>query len=505
MSDSDLKPGQTDYLHALLGMAWRHPGLWIAPLTVAVLVALLVGFLGPRQWGATQTFVVREELIGRIGGPGRFESPDSMKTVQETIGELARRPAVIGRTLDRIGPGERVAAADWPSEETVAELQEAIGLLAPGGAELGQTEVLALQVRASSRNRARQIVSALFEELQFELRTFRQQRASSMVREMQQAVELARDRYDVAARRLTALESSVGPDLVELRSLNEPAFGSGDLRQMYVQIEAEVRDARKRLDVYRELARHLQAIAGDPAQLVGTPRVLLESQPTLSRLKEKLVDARIRLANVGGNYSDRHPRHQAAWNAVRDIEHQVEAELHHAISGIQSQQVLIRQEMEMLQERAAAVRARLEQLAGMRVDYERIVDEVKQRQSDLATAWQELSQAESMERAAASVDFITRVDPAQAGLDPLGPSRVTLLLGGAIAGALIGLGLVMMATPTPPLTPPATAPQPPPEPSRPRQPRAADPWAGTSMTTVGVPGATFSIPDIRHRGMSQTR
>ena len=60
---------------------------------------------------------------------------------------------------------------------------------------------------------------------------------------------------------------------------------------MYVQIENEIRAIRTRLGTYEELERHLRAIQSDPSNLVVTPRELLESQPVLARLKDKLVDA----------------------------------------------------------------------------------------------------------------------------------------------------------------------------------------------------------------------
>ena len=180
---------------------------------------MLAAVFGPSQWGATQTFVVREELIGRIVGPGRFDSLDAMKTAQETISEVARRPAVIERALLKIGPENGSVSENWPDEETLAGVGGSISFFAPGGAEFGKTELLTVQVKATTRERARLFVEALFDEVQQELRVVRQQRATSMMDEMQTSGRSARERYEESMARLTKVESSVGADLSDLRSL----------------------------------------------------------------------------------------------------------------------------------------------------------------------------------------------------------------------------------------------------------------------------------------------
>jgi hypothetical protein len=485
---------QNDYLSALRQTVIRRPGLWIVPLLAGALIGVLMGLFGPKQWGATQTFVVREELIGRIVGPGRFDSLDAMKTAQETISELARRPAVIIRALQTVGPENGAVPKNWPDEDTVLGVQGAISFFAPGGAEFGKTEELTMQVKSQSRERARQLVAALYEEVQQELRSVRQQRAASMMTEMQQAVDLARVRYDETLQKLGEMEAAVGVDLADLRSLNEPIGGSGDLRKMYVQIENEERQIRTRQKVNEELDRHLRAIQADPAKLVVTPRELLESQPVLARLKEKLVDARISLATLAGNFSDRHPRVQAAEKTVRDIEAQIFLELESAIAGLDSQRTISEEEIRSLREKNTSIDNRLSELAAMRVTYSRLVDEMNQRKQALAQAEQAIDQTEAMHRAAETVDFISKIDEAQAATDPLGPGKRTLALGGLMTGFMIGLGLVMLMTPVPP-PPPLVHP----ELEKTfvsTEPRPSNPSAGSSVATVTGYGATFIIPDI---------
>ncbi len=500
MSEPARPKHETEYLAALRSTALRRPGLWIVPIGAAVLIALLSAVFGPKQWGATQTFVVREELIGRIVGPGRFDSLDAMKTAQETISEVARRPAVITRALITIGPESNATADQWPDEETVSGAIGAIAFFAPGGAEFGKTELLTMQVKSTTRERARLFVEALFDEVQQELRSVRQQRATSMMQEMQQAADLAREHYETSMTNLAKIESDIGADLADLRSLNEPIAGSGDLRKMYVQIENEIRAIRTRQKTNEELDRHLRAIQADPSNLVVTPRELLESQPILARLKDKLVDARIIKATLAGNYSELHPRVQAAERTIGDIEQQIFLELESAVAGLDSQRTISEQEIRAMSDKGESLNVRLSELARMRVGYGKLVDELNERKEGLALAQQEVNQAEAIFRAAGTVDFITKIDEPQAGLHPLGPGKKTLVLGGSLTGLFIALGLVMMATPMSPVPRvigPATQSS-----SISTEPKPLNPSAGFSVTTVGLPQTTFIIPDIGYSPIS---
>jgi uncharacterized protein involved in exopolysaccharide biosynthesis len=495
---------QTDYLGSLLGTARRRPGLWLVPLALAVLVAIVMAFAGPGKWDATQSFVVREELIGRIVGPGRFDSLDSMKTAQELIQEVARRPGVLERVL-------RAAGQEQPSREDVESLRKAISFEAPGGAEVGKTEILTMRIESSSAERATRLVDILFEETRREIRALRQREANSMLLEVGQSVDLAQERLTETTTAMREIESQVGDDLSELRGLTETWSGSSNLRQQITEIKAEIRQARQAEQEATLLIRHLQQAVNDPLELLATPRELLESQPALSELKRQLIDAQVNRSNVGGVYSASHPRYEATANSVEDIKRQVHEELAVALKGLESQQQLARQQAETLREQSQEISQRITVLASMRVDYARLVNELNLRNDELAVAHKEYAQAEAILRAAEKVDFMSRLDEAQPGLRPLGPSTKTLLLGAAVAGLLIGLGLLMMVTPSPtwlppgplpaaqPLMSPATAP--PPAAEEQPSPDADDQPVELGGITIaqaegGIPG--FVIPDIGH-------
>lgn len=435
----------TDYLRSLLSTATRHRGLWFIPLVSAGLIALMMIFLGPKTWDATQAFVVREELIGRIVRPGRFESLDTMKTVQEVIQETARRPSVLKRVYSAMG-------VDSPSPSDIEQLQGAISFHAPGGAELGKTEILSMRVKSSTPEKATRMISALFDETRAEIRSNRSRKAKSMMEEVGESVTLAKERVLTTSKRIRQIESSVGEDLAELRSLNEPYAGGGELRKSVENIQREIREARKAEDEAKQLIEYLQGVG--PDELLATPRELLVSQPALSELKNRLIEAQVIHSTTAGRYSERHPKFQATANSVTDIREQINQELASSLVGLESQRKLARQRISMLSGRSNEIEKRIAELAAMRVDYGQLVSELKLRNDELRSADREFAQAESMFRASEKVDLISRLDEPQAGIRPLGPSNKAILLGALFVGALVSLGLIMVVTPSPKLDPP---------------------------------------------------
>src|SRR5215831_14557312 len=113
---------------------------------------------------------------------------------------------------------------------------------------------------------------------------------------------------DLKARteKLAQFESSIGADLSELCNLNANIGGQGEVSQELQAIEADRRGNDTRRHEDDQLLTLLKAAQEDPRQLVATPSSLLVSQPALSRLKDALVDAQVRTAQMLGTYADDH-------------------------------------------------------------------------------------------------------------------------------------------------------------------------------------------------------
>lgn len=475
------------YLNAVVTTMTKRPWLWAAPLLVCTITMGMYAFLAQRPWKAVQSFVVRDEMIGQTYQPGRFDSLDSMKTAQETITEVARNSKVIQRTLNQLGEN--------PSVQDIESVQGAISFAAPNGAEFGKTEILLMTVKSKSAAHAKKLVTALFDELEKELRTLRKQRGESMVRELELAAESTKTQLDYVAAKLKKMETSVGSNLVDLRALNETNSAPGTLTSELSGIRNELRPARIELDSLVRQQNSLNEVLNNSEEILATPSELLELQPALSQLKTGLIEAQLNLAQVNGQYGDQHPKTQAAANAVDDIKKRIDLELVAIIKGLSTQRQLAENKIANLEQREKEASKKLDTLAGLRVDYGKLNDEYQQRRENYGSAIARLEQAQSIVKAADEVDLIQKTDDAFVGSRPTGPRKSSMILVGLVSGFVFGLGCVLFLTPYPDSGPDSTssldrAPTPP-SGSTPPQHMNPEPGPASQPTT---PAPSYSPP-----------
>jgi len=115
---------------------------WLLPAVLLGVVAAIYAVVRTPTWEASQSLIVREEAVSGEENLGKFNSSDDMKTVQETILELAKSRGVLEAALREVGPAEDTkAGAEWPTSRDIAGLRKSVKLTPPKGAEFGKTEV----------------------------------------------------------------------------------------------------------------------------------------------------------------------------------------------------------------------------------------------------------------------------------------------------------------------------------------------------------------------------
>lgn len=425
---------------------WTH---WLIPTFALTLLAVAYAAVRRDTWEASQSLVIRNEAAGNSAEPGRFRHADEMKTTQETILELAKSRAVLRQALLDVGPASNETITDnWPSDEDVAELAEAIKLAPPKGAEFGKTEVLYLKVRDNSRPRALALVSAISKSLQSRFQELRGAKAQGIIVELSKAVAMAEAEMTTVTDKLGKLEVSVGGDLAELRILHESASGDSDLRRKSLELETELRQAQLLERGQQSLLDLLDSARVDQGRLLAMPSRLFESQPALKRLKEGLVDAQLKTASLSGGMSSEHPLVRTAEEAEAQISRQLDQELEIACRGVEVDLQLASERAETLAEQLADTRSRLAKLGSLRATYSNLIAEVQHRSGLLATAERELSEARSSQAGAHSSSLIYTIDAPDAGTRPVGPGRLTIALGGLAAGLLIGAAVLFVCLPT---------------------------------------------------------
>lgn len=438
-------PVLADFLRLFI----RHPLRWLVP---AMLVAAAVsGYAAvkPDAWESSLTLVVRAEASGNQEMPGRFRQLSDMKTLQETFLELAKSRPVSSAALQQVGPppaADTVVAGDWPTPQDVDDLSDSLKLVPPKGAEFGATEVLYLKIRAASADRANALTEAVAARTLEQFQKVRDEKARSIVVELERAVEIARGERNDGVRELGRYEARVGGDLAELRNLEQLGSGDGDVRRLTVELESEVRQSAAQIGQLRELLTLLQDAARDPSKLLATPNRLLESQPALRRLKDGLVDAQLRTSQLRGSMSNVHPLVRAAVDAEEEVRSRLHEEIVAAQSGVESELNAAEKLEQERRERLEAVHDRLDRLAGLRAEYSALFAENQQRARQLEQAEKQLAEARAAQAGAAASSLIGVIGRPDVGSKPVGPSRKILFAAAVAGGLCVGAGWLLLTT-----------------------------------------------------------
>ena len=427
---------------------WDYRNLWLIPMAACTILAVMFALFAPKTYSARQTLVIRDDLAGTAFKPGRFESLESLKSAQETVLEIARRPHVVRRTLEKLGPASGRARKSWPSDQVIESTQGKISINAPNGAELGKTEAIVLSVTAGSKKRASKFIEILLNEIEKNSREFRVHRFQSMEEELQQSATVAKRSYEKSAVKLQDFERRFSMDLGTLRSLNDSLSSKNALVEALAELKRESREAQKqaaRIDKQMDVL--IQAKSDPTVLLSAPPKELLELQPALAGLTQGLNKAVLRLSKNLGRYSKAHPLVISDGREIKDIKSQISNELGNSISSLQSEHSLRLQNADQLRRRIKDYETRLANLSGNRVGYQKLSEEVKKKQEVLGKAETMLAEIQSLGASAHTVNLLTRIDKPQISYNPIGPTNKTIVFGGMLAGLLMGIGLVMFFAP----------------------------------------------------------
>lgn len=428
----------------------RYPLRWIVPAAVVTTSVAAYAFLKPPTWEAVLTLVVRGDAIGAGDALGRFRDLTEMKKLEETLLETAKSRASLQAALTAVGPGpDAKNTGPFPSPQDVDDLAGAVTIVPPKGSEFGTTEMLYLQVQDRTPQRACALAEAVAAQMFDRFQRLRDERAGSVVQELEKAVELARAERDKSVQTLGEFERRIGGDLAELRNLEQQGSGDGDVRKLTVELENELRQAEQAVRNLRELKALLEPAQLDPTKLLATPNRLLESQPALRRLKDGLIDAQLRTSQLLGSMSHEHPLVRAALDNEQEVRRRLHDELTAAMTGIATElgpaEALVRDRSERL----AAARARLDRLASVRAEYSALNAENQHHARQLEQAEKQLLDARAAQAGAAAANLVAQIGAAEAGSKPLGPGKTTLLLLGVVGGLVVGAGCLLLTAAPP--------------------------------------------------------
>jgi len=424
----------------------RYRNKWLLPTLIGSLLSLGYAFTMTRYWEASQGLIVRPEVsASTTQDPGKFSDLYQMRTFQETILELGKSRQVLAATLKVVDE-----LTDEPSFKEIEKARKHMSLLPPGGAEFGKTEVCYLQVKDTSRERALQLVAELGRQIDSRLHRLRSEKSKNLSEELEQQVALAQAALKAETGQLAEFETQVGADLGELRMLNASFSGQSDLRQQAVSLQDARRDAELEVRKAEQLLVVLRAAQEQPEQLIAMPNSLLESQPTLRRLKDGLVDAQLRAARLGGTRTADHPQVQAANTSVVTIRKDLHKELSVAIRGVEVDLQLNAGRSVQLEEQHQSVQQRLGRVAEMRADYANRTAAVENSRRTLDQTQQQLGEINATRVTAFGASLVMPIDQPESSLYPAGPGRASVVLLGTFCGFVFGLSwLFLTVAPVP--------------------------------------------------------
>lgn len=437
---------------------WKHirnvlvlfAPLWIGAVLVFGLIGVSYSFVSADVYAARQPLVVRDEATRAVDRLGRFASQTELKAAQETILEIAQNREVVAAALREIGPPKGHAGEKWPSLSDVdSAIKSSVNIVAPQGAEFGNTEVVYLEVNANERDRAVRLCNAMFDSLVKHLRDVRRVRADSVIVELTHARDLAKANLDEVSTRMQEIEVQFGADLGELRNLNDTYSGESGYQRSLALTKEQLQLAELELDKLQSLHALLVASSQDPTKLLVSGGDLLNSQPSLQRLKDGLIDAQLKASQLSGVFTLENPKRKAAIATEREIRERIIQEIQSVIASMKPMLELQVAQVEKLRQKVTDLSAKLQMLAEARTSYAEIDAELQQRTEQLAAAEQRLVEARASRSAALSTSLVAQLSPPQVSDRPIGPGASTLTFGSMLAGLIFGLGAVFLIAPGP--------------------------------------------------------
>ncbi|GAB5406959.1 MAG: hypothetical protein Aurels2KO_51900 [Aureliella sp.] len=438
----------------LLQTYWQWRWLWMATTVLFAGAGFAyVMTLKQETWVAAQGLIVRDEAHGAVMRLGRFQSQTDMKAAQETILEMARNPQVVRNALAKVGREEPGPLDFDPptGPPTTAEIEalayDGIEVRAPRGAELGTTEVIYLDITASTPERAKALNSAVCDELEHHMQEVRKVRADGVIAELATAAQSARESLDESTVALRKIEEAAGADLSDLRSLADSVTGTSANRTLLDSITSELRKVDVDQRQAEEQLKLAESAFEDPDKLLTAPAKVLNDNPGLLKLRDGLSAATIKTSELRGRFTPEHPRVTAAVETEEKIREQMRVELGSAVAILRRGLELNAERAKKLEAKRAELNDRLERLATIRADYSNIIADVRARSEQVQAADRELAGAKASRDAALTSSLITRLDHPLVGDSPEGPGKASVLIAASVSGLLFGVGLVFLLSP----------------------------------------------------------
>jgi polysaccharide biosynthesis transport protein len=420
----------------------KNRTLIIASMALCALLALGYAAGMKKRWRASQTMVLRDDLLGQSFKPGRFPSQETLKNAQETLLHIAKKSSVIREALRESYP-EKAVLESWPSNTLIDETRELISLLAPNGSDFGKTDVVVLSVYQYTPETARQFAEKLSNQIEIHLRLFRSDLLRSMERELQLQYEQAQAEFDDVAAPVRGLVEAAGVDLESLRSFKDTQ-GSFELQRILESLKSDKRRYQTELQTARKQLEFLREARANPEQAFVSNNELVQLQHSLKKLTDGLNEAKVVYNNLAGPLLPEHPQLRGARQAIENQKQQIFDEIDLIEASLLTQIELAQSQIDFFQAEEEKYERRMLSINARRVDFQQLTNDLSQRLEALSKLQTSLSEIQSLASTADRVSLVSIVGLPEVGTKPKGVSRAAVVLLGAFGGGLFGLGLAVL-------------------------------------------------------------
>lgn len=255
---------------------WQRRYLIAIPIVIMPLVGTAIGLVTPRHFTARMTLLVQEPTIHN---PFLEDLAIStrIKDRMDALIEQVRMP----RTLEDIARGLKwidATTSRGEAEHLIARLRASLSFSLIGG------EVVEIQYRADTADGMDRVL---------------EQAARHFVDQLLAPGQTAVDGSE------TFLKEQLGVKRTELEAAEQAlaTFKSGNADSLP---DLHARNVSRLAEIRRQLAEKRSQLAGDKARFESIKLKLIDTDPIVGQLEQRLVEARGRLSILRARYTDRH-------------------------------------------------------------------------------------------------------------------------------------------------------------------------------------------------------
>jgi polysaccharide biosynthesis transport protein len=421
---------------------FRNKKIILATAIICSVLSLLYAVQAKKKWLASQTMVLRDDLLGESFKPGRFPSQETLKNAQETLLHIAKKSEVIREAL-RLTHPEHAAEKDWPSDDVVDGTRDLISLVAPNGSEFGKTDVVILNVKQNSPASAKKFAQTMAEQIEHHIRIFRSDLLRSMEQELNLQYEQAKVEFEQVAEPVRKLVESTGTDLESLKAFNDTGSGGNEMQRVLENLKSEKRRALTQAQLAEKQLELLAEAKSEPEVAFARNNELMQTQPSLKRLADGLNDAKLTYNNLAGAFLSEHPRLKAAEQAVANTKQQIASEISLIESALQTQLELARDQIAFFANEEEKYESRMLSVNEKRIDFQQLTNDLTQRLEAMGKQQTMLSEIQSLANTADRVSLVAIVGEPELATNPIGLSKSWIVLMGTIGGFFLGLGIAV--------------------------------------------------------------